>query len=66
MHVGQCGGALENEVPDLALFKLNFLFAGPLDEELEVALFGPLDCDEEFVQLCVDEPTEVLDDVWVV
>jgi hypothetical protein len=50
----------------LALFKLNFLFAGPLDQELEVALFGPLDCDEEFVQLCVDEPTEVLDDVWVV
>lgn len=66
VHVGKGARALEDEVPDLALLKLDFLLTGALDQQLEVALLGPFDCDEEFIQLGVDEPTEVLDDVWVV
>jgi len=59
-------GDLVDVLPDLLLGEADVLLDGLLDNELEVALLGPLYGDEELVQLVVDEPVEVLDDVGVV
>jgi hypothetical protein len=55
-----------NVLPHPLLREGDVLLNGLLDDELEVALLRPLDRDEELVELVVDEPVEVLDDVWVV
>jgi hypothetical protein len=52
--------------PDLFLGERNVLFNGLLDDEFQIALLCPLDSDKELIQLVVDEPVEVLDDVRMV
>lgn len=52
--------------PYLLLWKVDILFLCPLHDELEIALFSPLDSNEELVELVVDEPVEVLDYVRMV
>ena len=34
--------------------------------KLQVSLLGPLDSDKEFIELIIDEPIEILNDVWVI
>lgn len=59
-------GYLVDVFPDLPLLKVNVLLDPLLDEQLEVALLGPLDGNEKLIELVVDEPVQVLDNVWVV
>ena len=66
VHVSQSGGNLVDVVPNLAFFEVNVLFDPLFYQQFEVALLGPLDRDEQFIQFVVDEPVEVLHYVWVV
>lgn len=51
---------------DSFLLEVDFIFHCLLDDQLKVAFRSPLDGNEEFVELAVDEPAEILDDVWVI
>ena len=66
MHVAEGACNLMDVLPDSLLREAHVLLDGLLDDELEVPFLGPLDRDEELVELVVDEPVEVLDDVRVV
>ena len=66
VHVLECTCNLVNVFNDAFLLKVDFIFHGLLDDQLKVTLLGPFDCNEKFVELAVDEPAEVLDDVWVI
>lgn len=66
MHVLQSTSDLVDVLPDLALLKVNVLLDRLLDQQLQVALLRPLHRNEQLVELVVDEPIQVLDDVWVV
>jgi len=44
----------------------NVLFNVALDDKFQVSLFCPLDRNKELVQLGVNEPTQILYDVWLV
>ena len=48
------------------LLKTYILFHGLLDNKFQVSLFCPLDSNKEFVEFVINEPIEILDDVWVV
>ena len=52
--------------PHLFLRKADFLFLCSLHYHLEVAFFGPLDGNEELVQLIVDEPAQIPHDVGMI
>lgn len=66
VHVRECRCDLMNVVPDLSFFEENVLLNALLYEQLEVALFCPFDGNKEFIKLVVDEPVQVLDNIWVV
>jgi hypothetical protein len=66
MHMLQSICNLVNVNPNLFLWKVYFVFNCPLEDQLHITLFGPLDSNEEFIQLVVDEPVQVLHDVRVV
>ena len=66
MHVLERAGNLIDVLYDALLLKVDLVLHGLLDDELEVALLGPLDRDEKLIQFVVDEPAQVLDDVWVI
>lgn len=52
--------------PDLFLGERDVFLDSFLDNQLQVSLFSPLDRDEEFIQLVINEPIQVLDDVRMV
>ena len=66
MHVlkGRCD--LEDVLNDTLLLKVDFVLFGFLDDELEISFLCPLYCNEKLVELAVDEPTEVLNDVFLI
>lgn len=66
MHVLQSTSDLVDVLPDLALLKVNVLLDRLLYQQLQVALLRPLHRNKQLVKLVVDEPIQVLDDVWVV
>ena len=66
MHVLKRTGYLVGVLDNSLLLEVDFVLHSFFDDEFEVALLGPLDGDEKFVKLAVDEPTEVLYDVWVI
>jgi hypothetical protein len=49
VHVGEGTGYLVDVLDDHALLKVDFVLYGLLDDQLEVTLLCPLDCDEQFV-----------------
>jgi hypothetical protein len=66
MHMLQGTCNLVNVVPNLLFWKLNLFFLRSFEDEFQVSLLSPLDRNEEFVQLVVDEPVQVLNDVGIV
>lgn len=52
--------------PHLLLRKADFILGCSLHYHLEVAFFGPLDGNEELVQLVVDEPAQISHDVRMI
>ena len=66
MHVLQGARNLMHVLNDALLREVDFIFHSLLDDELQVSLFGPLHSNEKFVELAIDEPTEVLDDVLLI
>ena len=66
VHVLQRSCYLVNVFNDSLLLKVYFILHGLLDDQLKVALFGPFNGNEKFVELAVDEPAEILYDVWVI
>ena len=52
--------------PDLLLGECDIFLDGLLDDQLQVSLLCPLDRDEELIQLVINEPIQVLDDVRMV
>ena len=66
MHVLQCARNLMNISPNLFLRKTNFVLLRSFHNHLEVAFLGPLDGNEQLIQLVVDEPAQILHDVRVI
>ena len=66
VHVLQSAGYLVSVFDDFLLLEVYLILHCLLDDELQVSLLSPLYSNEELVQLAVDEPTEVFDDVWVI
>ena len=66
MHVLQGSCNLVNVLNYSFLWEVNLVFHGFFDDELQVSLLCPLDSDKELIQFAVDEPAEVLHDVWVI
>lgn len=56
VHVLQGTGDLVDVLPNLSLGKSHLIFLRSLHDQLEVSFLGPLDGDEQFVELIVDEP----------
>ena len=53
-------------VPNLAFLEKDVLLDTLLDEQLQVALLCPFDRNEQLVELVVNEPVQVLHNIWVV
>ena len=66
VHVLQSTSYLMYVFPDLFLGERDVFLDSFLDDQLQVSLFSPLDRDEEFIQLIINEPIQVLDDVRMV
>ena len=66
VHVLQSTSYLMYVFPDLFLGERDVFLDSFLDDQLQVSLFSPLDRDEEFIQLIIYEPIQVLDDVRMV
>lgn len=66
VHVLECACDLVNVSPHLLLWKADFILLSSLHNHLEVAFLGPLDGNEQLVQLVVDEPAQILHDVGVI
>jgi hypothetical protein len=66
MHMLESSSNLSAVLPHFLLWEAHVLFNSFLHYELEVSFLGPLDGNEELVELVVDEPVEVPDDVWMV
>lgn len=66
VHVLQSTSYLMYVFPDLFLGERDVFLDSFLDDQLQVSLFSPLDRDEEFIQLVINEPIQVLDDVRMV
>ena len=66
VHVLQSTSYLIYVFPDLFLGERDVFLDSFLDDQLQVSLFSPLDRDEEFIQLIIYEPIQVLDDVRMV
>ena len=61
MLESQCN--LLNVFPNLLLRERDLVLLSTLHDQLQVALFCPLNGDEELVQFVVDEPAQILDNV---
>lgn len=48
------------------LLETYILFHCLLDYKFQVSLLCPLDGNKEFVELVINEPIEILNDVWVI
>jgi hypothetical protein len=66
MHMLQRTRNLMDVAPHLFLRKADFFLLCSLHYHLKITFFGPLDGNEEFVQLIVDEPAQILHDVRVI
>ena len=66
VHVLQRTRYLVYVFPDLLLGERDIFLNGLLDDQLQVSLLSPLDRDEELIQLVINEPIQVLDDVRMV
>lgn len=66
VHVLKGRGNLEDVLDDALLWEVDFVLFSLLDDQFEVAFLGPLYRNEKLVQLAVDEPAEVLDDVFLI
>ena len=66
VHVLQRTRYLVYVFPDLLLGERDIFLDGFLDDQLQVSLLSPLDRDEELIQLVINEPIQVLDDVRMV
>ena len=66
MHVLQSTSYLMYVFPDLLLGERDIFLDGLLDDQLQVSLLSPLDRDKELIQLVINEPIQVLDDVRMV
>lgn len=66
VHVLESSSYLMDVLYDSFLLKVDFVLHCLLDHQLKVALLGPLHGNEKFVELAVDEPAQILDDVWVI
>jgi len=53
-------------LPDLFLRERDIFFDGLFNDEFQVTFFCPLDRNKKLIQLIIDEPIEVLDDVRMV
>jgi hypothetical protein len=53
-------------LPDTLLWETHIFFNGFLDNQFQIPFLGPFHSDEELIQLIVDEPVEILDNVRVV
>ena len=66
VHVLQRTRYLMNVFPDFFLGERDIFLDGLFDDQLQVSLLSPLDCDEKLIQLVINEPIQVLDDVRMV
>ena len=66
VHVLQRTRYLVYVFPDFLLGERDIFLNGLLDDQLQVSLLSPLDRDEELIQLVINEPIQVLDDVRMV
>ena len=66
MHVGEGTGNLVNVLPDLSLLEEYIFLFALLDEELKVTFLSPLNGNKQLVKLVVDEPVQVLHNIWVI
>ena len=48
------------------LLETYILFHALLDYKFQVSFLCPLDGNKEFVEFVINEPIEILDDVWVI
>ena len=66
VHVLQSTSYLMYVFPDLLLWECDIFLDGLLDDQLQIPLLCPLYRDEELIQLVINEPVQVLDDVRMV
>jgi len=66
MHVRQCPSDLGNEFPNLALREGDVFLDSFFYQQLQIAFLCPFDGYKKFIELVINEPIEVLDDVGVV
>ena len=66
MHVLQGRSYLMYVFPASLLRKTHIFLYGFFHDEFEVPLLRPLDCDEQLIELVVDEPIQILHDIRMV
>ena len=66
MHMLQCASYLMDVLDNALLLKVDLILHGFLDDKLKVSFLCPFDCNEKFIQFIVNEPAQILDDVWVI
>ena len=66
VHMLQSTRDLVNVSPDLLFLEGYFILLRSLHNKLEVALLGPLDGNEELIQLVVNEPVQIFHYIRVV
>lgn len=66
VHVLQGKCHLVDVFDDTFLLKVDFVFHGLLNDKFQIAFFCPLDGNEELVQLAIDKPAQILDDVYLI
>ena len=66
MHVLQRTCDLTDVFYNSLLLETYIFFHCLLDYKFQVSLLSPLDSNKEFIELVIDEPIEILDDVYVI
>jgi hypothetical protein len=66
VHVLEGACYLATVLPDLLFREAHILLNSFLDNEFKISLLGPLDGNEELIELVVDEPVEVAHDIRMV
>lgn len=66
MHVFEGTRDLMDVLDDALLLEVYFVLHGLLYHKLEITFLSPFYCNEKLIELAVDEPAEILNDVWVI
>lgn len=66
MHVLQGSSNLAYVLPNSLLREAYILLNVTLHHKLQISFFRPFDCNKELIQLVIDKPVQVLDDVGVI